>query len=279
MLGKLLKMTQKQCHSAVIQVLKKHKVPYIETDKYIATTQHTNAPLICTHLDTVGPPVPYVVAHGPIWQAPVKSACLGADDRAGLYIALQMIIEGTVTKFDYGFFHDEEKGAIGSSAYKGNHSCFIGLDRASKHGVQNIATYGNDDRELIDLFVALGYEEQLGSMSDCSVLAEKHNKACVNVSVGYDKEHTSLEFLDIDLLKETLVIMLKVVIPDRDYPAKQVSRWSGRHTWPADDKAQPVLCDLCYAHALLYELDGQMFCSECLEYVNDKETISYAFQY
>lgn len=284
-LEKLLLMTQKQCHSAIITTLKKHKIPYKETPLYIVTTQHTKAtPLICTHLDTIAHlPPSHIIKKGVIWQAPLNAKCLGADDRAGVWIALQMLIKGTASKFEYGFFHDEEQGAIGSSAYQGKHSCYIGLDRASKKGNQNVATYGNDDRELIDCFVALGYEEQYGTLSDCSVLADSHDKACVNVSVGYDKEHSANEFLDISLLKETLLTMKTVIIPERDYPAKQVRRWTRYSGYDyskvADDKAQPVLCDLCYNHALLYEIEGQMFCADCLEYVNGKEFINYDYQY
>ena len=273
MLEKLLKMTQTQTHNAIISVLKKHKIPYAETDLYIVTAQHKSCPLICTHLDTVGVPVKYVVKQGAIWRAPPLAPCLGADDRVGVWMALQMIIKGTCTKFNYGFFHDEEKGGIGSRAYlDGDHTCFIGLDRASKAGVQNIATYGYDDDELTGMF---GYPEQYGTMSDCSILAAEHNKACVNISVGYDLEHTKSEHLDTGLMVETLILMRSVVIPERDYPVIPISGWS---RWPevsTDATRKECLCNLCYDHAPLYVTSRGLYCADGLEYLDTDMEIDY----
>ena len=250
---KLLKMSEKN--------LLNHISP-INNGLYFVTKLHKNpCPLICVHLDTVCITHPlFIQKQYDIVTAP-GSNCLGADDRAGVWIALEMMKRGTVTDFEYGFFCGEESGCIGSTAYgktRPNHTCYIGLDRGSKGGKQNIATYGCNNEDLLSCFP---YPESIGTVSDCSVLADLTGKSCVNVSVGYQFEHTSKELLDLSQMTETRDLMLQIDIPAVDYESE--------YKWIDDTNA--VLCDFCGKHELLYKYGKYNICKQC------ERTIEYDY--
>lgn len=311
MLEKLLTSIDDDVQEYICEILDSKNIPYHRDPMYIVTQIEGNHPLICTHTDIVGliPPNRLQEINGVVSVASIHpSKCLGADDRAGIWIALQMILQGTTTVFNYGFFSGEERGCVGSQKFIkdlpiDNYTCFIGLDRASRKGVQNVATYGYDNTELIQLFVDYGYEEQSGTFTDCSTLAGHSNVACINLSVGYQKEHSITETLDIALMKETLEVMLDVDIPEVDFEAtinkfeyfpeygyKYNRKGNFNFNFEFEDdeedidtfdysyhfgenpkvksKCYPICCDYCGEHEKLYEDDfGNLLCKDCIEIV------------
>ena len=178
-------------------------------------------PLICSHLDTINDSKKIKLQNsdieisGEIIRLSQSSLakCLGGDDRCGVYTALQLINLG----FPYGFafFCDEEIGCIGSSILtkdiNENESitAFIGLDR---RGLDNVAVYGYDNSDLINLFKNEGYIEVDGSITDVSVLSKQSSKnlACVNLSVGYYNEHTKMEFINIFAIQRAIKTLIKL---------------------------------------------------------------------
>ena len=178
-------------------------------------------PLICSHLDTINDSKKIKLQNsdieidGDIIRLSQSSLakCLGGDDRCGVYTALQLIDLG----FPYGFafFCDEEIGCIGSSILakdideNESITAFIGLDR---RGLDNVAVYGYDNSDLINLFENEGYIEVDGSITDVSVLSEQssRNLACVNLSVGYYNEHTKMEFINIFAIQRAIKTLIKL---------------------------------------------------------------------
>lgn len=298
----------------IVGFLIENKIPYLQTKDYIVTTRymHKTVPLICTHTDVISynpTMVDFIINDKGVLSTFSPFKCLGADDRAGVWIALKMLEQGTETEFEYAFFADEERGAIGSSAFDLNEdltrfSCFIGLDRASKQGIQNVAVYGYDNDELTEIFTNLGFVKQYGTFSDCSNLAEAtrgNTRACVNLSVGYQHEHSVSEILNLDLLEDTLDIMLAVSIPEKIYDYVYTPRvwrsWGGGYVsrnnwergigtsvyeeeawytelgieddddWDAEDDPDildAVVCDFCESHEPLYHYQGSCICKGCL---------------
>lgn len=178
-------------------------------------------PLICSHLDTINDSKKIKLQNsdieisGEIIRLSQSSLakCLGGDDRCGVYTALQLINLG----FPYGFafFCDEEIGCIGSSILakdideNESITAFIGLDR---RGLDNVAVYGYDNSDLINLFKNEGYIEVDGSITDVAVLSEQSSKnlACVNLSVGYYNEHTKMEFINIFAIQRAIKTLIKL---------------------------------------------------------------------
>jgi len=195
-------------------------------------TDNESKPMLCVHLDTINTHYAPDVTIEPsdfeydetlnILGVSIDSKlnCLGGDDRAGVWIALQIIhymVTNKSSKYNVCFFRDEEIGCLGSSLYKQsvdyipNTTCYIGLDRKSSEGSQEVAIYGNDNQELIDMFTKGGYSISMGSITDAAELADE-TTSCINLSVGYDNEHTTSEVLYLDCMYDTLEKLLEVEI-------------------------------------------------------------------
>lgn len=175
----------------------------------------TSYALICAHTDTINdatrmpPPSREDILEAGDYLSLSKGSpcsCLGGDDRCGVYIALKLIAKGL--PYAFGFFKDEEVGCIGSKALSSiietfDITCFIGVDRK---GFNELALYGHDNKELIDIFKGFGYEVEYGSITDASKLASLSLKglACLNLSIGYWNEHTTAEFIITTATERTL---------------------------------------------------------------------------
>ena len=61
------------------------------------------------------------------------------------------------------------------------------------------------------LFRSYGFKEVNGTMTDVSVIEEQFPKATVNLSVGFNNEHTSNETIHIDVVMNTLQTMEEIV--------------------------------------------------------------------
>lgn len=205
----------------------------ITNDYMIYSKSDTPKPMLCVHLDTINthgnkckikPERDFEYDEhlgilGLTKNSPLK--CLGGDDRAGVWIALELInyMESSGDyKYDVGFFKDEEVGCKGSTVYASeidihsiNTTCYIGLDRKSTKGVQEVALYGDDNKELTEIFNDLGYVTDMGSITDASNLSG--DVACVNLSVGYDNEHTKSEVLYIYSMLDTLEKLRTLELP------------------------------------------------------------------
>ena len=164
-----------------------------------------------------------------------------------------------------------------------------------------MAVYGYDNLELVGIFKEYGFVKQIGTFSDCSNLAaatKDNPRACVNLSVGYQHEHSVNEILDIELMEDTLEVMCAVEIPevvyDYVYTPRVIYGWgvgySSRNLWEDDveyaeeawyteigveegdddfddDMAIAVVCEFCSEHAPLYDFQGSSICKTCLKQI------------
>jgi hypothetical protein len=270
----ILIMTEHELRQFIILKLKAGKIPHTVTEDYIFTHNEGVLPLICVHTDIVGnvpPTAKQIIKFGSILAVKKGARVLGADDRAGVFIALNLLHR---QDFNFAFFAQEEVGGKGSTQFAlkedlDQYSAFIGLDRASRHGKQNIATYGYDNDDLISLF---GFPESYGSMCDASVLSGYCDIACVNLSVGYEHEHTNKEILDLELMNQTLQVMQELVVPDEVYTYEIKTKRDWGYTWdfkPSVKNYDPVVCDNCGLPSILYTVDGMYVCEYCIEEVEE----------
>lgn len=214
------------------------------------------------------------------WQTIGGPTCLGADDRAGVWLMLQ-ILQSHPNKYTFAWFEKEERGCIGSTVFTQTElfeeldamtSVFIGLDRRCDEYNPEIAQYGYDNEDL-DIVL----EDQLpefeftsGSFTDCSTLAFYSflKTPCINLSVGYRNEHSVDETLHIPSMLMTLEALKHLQIPDMKYKATSppvYNRTSYSHVGSGHDGV--ITCDLCGIHEPLYE-DFYTFnqvCGDCLE--------------
>lgn len=199
----------------------------VEGKYYILKKDKVIKPMLCVHLDTINTHSKYgdklpekdIIDFGDgfMLKPTTKYSCLGADDRAGVYMIMDYY-EQLLDKYHIGIFCDEEIGGAGSSELLEltDVSCFIGLDR---EGSMEVATYGYNNAELIDIFVSRGFKKTRGTFTDASVLAGLHNKPCINLSVGYYNQHRENEYVLFEDMEKTLNHILDVdLVFKEDYP-------------------------------------------------------------
>jgi len=174
--------------------------------------------LFCAHLDTVGPVNSVAVTHV-IQDNMVKTdgkTILGADDKAGVVIMLEMIERGVTGA--YLFTVGEEKGCVGSSKLskkiqdKQEHRYdkikkVVAFDRK---GYDCVITHQMEQRCCSDVFAdalikELGIhgftykKDPTGMYCDSAEFGDIISE-CTNISVGYFDQHSVNEKQDIDFL-------------------------------------------------------------------------------
>lgn len=137
--------------------------------------------------------------------------CLGADDGAGVFILLELIYQQKPGL--YVFHRGEEKGRLGSKFIAENYPGLlanidycIAFDRKSYGSVithqrgRRTCSQGfvNDLARMMDGELYLEADDG-GSYTD-SATYDEIIPECTNISVGYDRQHTSSETLDTDYL-------------------------------------------------------------------------------
>lgn len=285
----LLILNQYQAYCKVKQLINKFPKDSVRVKdgSYLVMNHNPNdlKPMLCVHLDTVDTHTPNPKGkdfalpneaidfdhESKIYSIkPGYNYVLGADDRAGLWVVLRILADKDLyDKYSYGFFFDEEIGGIGSSDYRKDYkdyeagvSAFIGLDR---RGVDQVATYGSDNAELLQHFLDMGYKEASGSFTDASNLS--HTVACVNISVGYDNEHSSMETLNVHGMNGALATLQTLYknISGKVYAVEDnyydIYNYHHKEFMTAPD---PMLCDCCGIHAPLYDDYGYQVCEECI---------------
>ena len=142
-----------------------------------------------------------------------SGAPLGADDGAGVWLLLEMMEAGVPGT--YLFPRGEECGGIGSSAMAKSHAEWladfdrcISFDRRGTHSVITHQGWGRcaSDEFAEALAAALSCDTYFYAPDDTGVFTDSANfvdiiPECTNVSVGYDKEHSENETLDLRYLK------------------------------------------------------------------------------
>lgn len=155
---------------------------------------------LCAHVDTVfnAPPtnIYYDKEQTTLWSP----QGLGADDRAGIYIIIELLERGyrpSIILTDL-----EEQGGIGSNAlterfphcpFK-NCKALIQLDRKGKN---EAVYYDCEVPEFEELITSYGFETDIGTFTDISILMPAWQIVGVNLSVGYLNEHNLIETLNL----------------------------------------------------------------------------------
>ena len=136
---------------------------------------------------------------------------LGADDKNGIWIALECLREFSFLKV--AFFVGEEVGCKGSGACDLSFfsDCKYIIEPDRMHGHDLITSMAVGDVCSDDFIKALGagnfgYKEDCGSITDVGELVERGvGISCLNLSCGYYNAHTDKEFTVLSELQNCLV--------------------------------------------------------------------------
>ena len=169
-----------------------------------------------------------------------RKTILGADDKAGVTILLYLIFKKVPGL--YYFFIGEECGCIGSGAASRRVEFFSKYDRMvsfDRRGKTSIITHQSSRRTCSDSF-ADSLSKQYGryglslSKDDTGVYTDSAEfkdviPECTNISVGYQREHTTDESQDIafleDLAEASALVSWETLVTSRD-PEKKEYKYS-----------------------------------------------------
>ena len=156
-----------------------------------------------------------------------KNSNLGADDKAGMTIMLNMISENVPGL--YYFFIGEEAGAVGSTKLASSYTTLVEENKLPKinrcisfdrKGYDFVTTYQSNFRCCSDEFAkdlanrlneyGFWYKPDNNGGRTDSLQFVNDIQECTNISVGYFEEHTIYERQDIEFLELLSVILVKI---------------------------------------------------------------------
>ena len=203
----------------------------------------------------------------------------GFDDKAGLFAIITLLSKGLRPHII--LTTDEEVGGIGAS-FVAEEKPFedlryiIELDRRGKNDCVFYDCANEDFNKYVEGF---GFKTSRGSFSDISIICPAWGVAGVNLSIGYQNEHTKSEILDVAAMFATIERVAKM-LKEKDIPSfKYVNSYivtakrdmtcgnCGKtiksfepymYVWAAADKIAPV-CATCINHPSIE------WCHHCIE--------------
>ena len=219
----LCQMKEEKLRRYLIQVLKNYGYQVIFTKEYILAGG-SDPVCVIAHMDTVFKYTPDEFLYDQEKKVLWGVGGSGFDDRAGVYAILKLLQQGRHPSII--FTTGEEKGCLGAKALiKDYPACpfqdckfLIQLDRANE---RDCVFYGCDNPEFTSYIESYGFIERFGTYTDISVLAPAWEIAAVNLSVGYEDEHTESERLHLDWLKNTVIKTGTIIVNSnqKDVPA------------------------------------------------------------
>ena len=213
----LAKLTPEGLFESLSRYLKKYYKKIIRKEKYLYAIGDIPIALIA-HADTVFSKPPdeifYDMNKNVIWGG---ANGLGADDRAGIFAILKIIQECKNGKPHIIITTEEELGCIGAKELIHDNpknfapmKYIIQLDRRGK---DDCVFYQCGNSQFIEYISAFGFIKRYGSFSDISVICPSWDIAGVNLSIGYEDEHSYSERLYVSHMFETDDYYYNLIVP------------------------------------------------------------------
>jgi putative aminopeptidase FrvX len=189
---------------------------------YITKGKSDTYPVIVAHTDQVGTYKDHITifrSEGIIIGIGEdgKQVNLGADDKNGIWIALELLRTEPVLKI--AFFPGEEIGCVGSKACNMDffHDARFVIQCDRRNGSDFIHTAGgvklcDTSFPSVELKTKYGYQNTTGLMTDVQTLKKRGlSVACCNISCGYYNPHTASEYTDVGELINCLQFVREIV--------------------------------------------------------------------
>ena len=231
---------QEQALKKILSQLLKHYYDKVTVEDSFLLATGTIPIGVVAHLDTVFqfPPDQFFYdADKEVFWSPEGA---GFDDRAGVYAIIKLLQKGlrpTVI-----FTCGEEQGGIGARALaaradlKPNLDFLIELDR---QGEKEAVYYQCGNTDFMNYIESFGFDHEIGTFSDISILCPAWKICGVNLSVGYVNEHTYSEYLHFAHLCDTI---------------EKVAAILQTTVYPMFEWKEQFNCDICGASCPEFEL-------------------------
>lgn len=275
LIERLVSLTQKELKRAM-----EHYVRSVYGDNSIITKDYIvgigEIPIaLVAHMDTVySTPVSnlyYDQRKGVLWSP----EGIGADDRAGVFAIIKILQDGYRPSII--FTTDEEKGGEGAEKLSLLDCPIPGLKymiELDRRGTNDCVFYDCYNPEFVDYIESFGFCEQYGSFSDISFLMPYWEVCGVNLSIGYEDEHSYSETLHIkpmfDTIKKVEIMLSEKEIPEFEYDELDYSQYMS--AWYKDRYEYGQHCAGCGKVFSEYDLfpvkDNEKklkyFCPDCI---------------
>jgi hypothetical protein len=210
----LCRMDQRETRHFMSAFLRRSGYRVTETADYLYAEGESPVALV-SHSDTVFKTVPKDFFYDPDKNVIWSPQGMGADDKAGI-LMMVCLIKKFKLRPHIIITSDEEIGCVGATKLvKREPKCpfkdcryLIQLDR---RGQNDSVYYDMDDVLFEDYINGFGFHTEWGSFTDISVIAPAWKIGAVNLSVGYENEHTNYEHLYLNWWNETLEKVAKMI--------------------------------------------------------------------
>lgn len=217
----LCKLSQKKLKTHLNNTLKDMGYEPVNRKGYLLA-KGTHPVMLIAHMDTVHDMLPWLFNYtdnGNVISSPYG---LGADDRCGIYMILEIIKEINCTVL---FVEDEEIGCVGANKFCKDYEEdklngiikekeFMYLVEFDRRHAQDAVYYSLDNPEFENFITTSSgdyFKTAQGSCSDISYIAPTLGIAAVNLSCGYYDEHTNKETCNIREMKASIKAAKKIL--------------------------------------------------------------------
>lgn len=229
-LEQICSLSQQSLMNVMKKLLSKHFTSTIYTKNYLIGIGEIPVAVVA-HMDTVFPKPPKDIFYDKQKNVMWSPTGAGFDDRAGVYAIIRLLSKGY--KPTVILTTDEEMGAIGAEKLITDFpepamdlKYIIELDR---RGSVDCVFYDCANTKFEDYVESFGFVTNWGSFSDISVICPAWEIAGVNLSIGYENEHSTSEHLFVGHMLATIQKVEKMFedIEKADKFEYIPDRWSG----------------------------------------------------
>lgn len=213
----LVKMSQPVMKKTMRKFLRKQYKKVIETKEYVYAEGDIPVALVA-HMDTVFKTQPEDVFYDRQKNVMWSPDGLGADDRAGVFMIMNIVKAGFRPHII--FTTDEEIGGLGAKELSKKKMPFKELSyiiQLDRRGTNDCVFYDCDNPEFTAYIEKFGFVETWGTFTDISYLCPAWGVAGVNLSVGYENEHSAVETLHVNAWKATFE-KVKNILSETEFP-------------------------------------------------------------
>lgn len=228
------------------QFLKSNYTEVISTPAYVVAIG--NIPVgIVAHADTVFRSPPKEIFYDRQEQVVWSPTGMGADDRAGIFSIMKLVRSNYRPHII--ITTGEESGCIGAYKLSTQMRQFpaplkflIELDR---RGFEDAVFYDCDNKEFESYITNFGFKTKFGTFSDITVLAPSWGVSAVNLSIGYEDEHSSSERLYVDDMMETIAKVQNILDSAQEDSVPVYPYIAAPSTWnmPTTDATSCTFCN------------------------------------
>lgn len=172
--------------------------------------------LLVAHLDTVHPSAPEIICHFMNRRYWISPQGIGGDDRAGVYMILQILQKVNCHVL---FCEDEENGRRGAEAFTRTDinldiNYIVELDRKGRN---DAVYYGCSNGKFQEFVAEFGFRNKRGTFSDISTLAPYLETAAVNLSAGFFHAHKKYEMIDTHVMAVNTERVIEMVMTPTEH--------------------------------------------------------------